>query len=217
MPSTVHPVKDASVGRNIHLNDDNRNTFSHPGWGRDDRTWEMIAAQYSRILIAWAMRCPATAIAETSAKDIADQVLARAWLALSAKDFPPFPNPAAFLSYLRMCVTHTAIDAVRASAVQAGTVQILMASTTTDPELALLDQLDRMALWGLVNSLVGTEQERVILIERYVLDLPPRRILARHPTLFADVTAIYTLVRNLCCRLRHHHGLRQLWDEHIVV
>ncbi len=213
----MHPVRDTSVGRNIHVNDDNGNIFSCPGWGRDDGIWEMIAAQYSRLLIAWAMRCPATAIAGASAKDIADQALARAWLALSAKDFPPFPNLAAFLSYLRMCVTHAAIDALRASAVQAGTLQVPKASITTDPDLALFYQLDRMALWDLVNSFVCSEQERVVLIERYVLDLPPRRIHARHPTLFADVTEIYTLVRNLCCRLRHHDELRQLWDERIVV
>jgi hypothetical protein len=114
-------------------------------------------------------------------------------------------------------VIHTAIDATRACAAQARTAQWLTVHEESDPEQTLLEQLDRTELWHLVNSLITTEQERVVLVERYVLDLPPRIILARHPALFTDITAIYSVVRNLCCRLARHGELRQLWEDYTAV
>ena len=182
----------------------------------DDTVWTAFATQYRRLLIAWAARCPATVASGESAEAIADQALARAWVALSAKGFSGFPTLAAFLAYLRRCVTHTAIDAARSWATPAQTATRLTVRESLDPEQALLEQLERAELWQLVNSLIATEQERVVLVERYVLDLAPRVILARHPLLFADVTAIYAAVRNLCCRLQRHRDLRQLWEEHLA-
>jgi DNA-directed RNA polymerase specialized sigma24 family protein len=180
----------------------------------DEAAWAAIVEQYRRLMIAWAVRCPATATSGESPEAIADQALTRAWLAIAPKGFAAFPNLAALLAYMRVCVTHTAIDATRTRAAQARTTQWLAVHEGRDPEQTLLEQLDRTELWRLVNSLITTEQERVVLVERYVLDLPPRRILARHPGLFTDVTAIYSAVRNLCCRLERHRELRQLWDEY---
>jgi DNA-directed RNA polymerase specialized sigma24 family protein len=183
----------------------------------DEAAWAAIVAQYRRLLITWAVQCPATATSGESPEAIADQALTRAWLAIAPKGFAAFPNLAALLAYLRVCVTHTAIDATRASAAQARATQWLTVPEASDPEQTLLEQLDRTEFWHLVSRLITTEQERVVLVERYVLDLPPRIILARHPTLFADITAIYSVVRNLCCRLARHPELRQLWEDAVAV
>ncbi len=77
----------------------------------------------------------------------------------------------------------------------------------------MLERLDRAELWRIIAGLVKTEAERVVLLERFVQDLPPRTILARHPTLFADVGAIYAAIRNVCERLRRNPELRRLYDE----
>jgi DNA-directed RNA polymerase specialized sigma24 family protein len=183
----------------------------------DEAAWAAIVAQYRRLLIMWAARCPATATSGESPEAIADQALTRAWLAIAPKGLAAFPNLAALLAYLRVCVTHTAIDATRARAAQARMTQWRTVHEGSDPGQTLLEQLDRTEFWHLVSSLITTEQERVVLVERYVLDLPPRVILARHPTLFADVTTIYSVVRNLCCRLARHPELRQLWEDTVAV
>jgi DNA-directed RNA polymerase specialized sigma24 family protein len=193
-------------------NTDADGLFGRAGQGCDETAWAAIVNQYRRRLIAWAVRCPATATSGETPEAIADQALTRAWLAIAPKGFAAFPNLAALLAYLRVCVTHTAIDATRARAAQARMTQWRTAHEGSDPEQAMLEQLDRTELWQLLNSLITTEQERVILVERYVLDLPPRIILARHPELFTDVTAIYSVVINLCCRLARHPELRQLWE-----
>src|SRR5262249_10108165 len=157
-----------------------------------------------RLLISWAVRCPATAESGESPEAIADQALTRAWLALSSKGFGSFPNLAAFLAYLRMCVAHTAIDAVRPQEAQVRLSQTLAVIEATSSEGRVIEQLERAELWQLISRLVRTEQERMVLVERFVLDLPPRIIQARHPTLFADTTAVYRAVRNVCSRLRRH-------------
>lgn len=130
----------------------------------DNAAWAAIVEQYRRLLIAWALRCPATATSGESPEAIADQALTRAWLAIAPKGFASFPNLAALLAYLRLCVTHTAIDATRARAAQARTMQWLTVLERRAPEQTLLEQLDRTELWHLVNSLITTEQERVVLV-----------------------------------------------------
>ena len=176
-------------------------------------TWTAIAEQYRHLMILWAARCAAMPLSGECAEAIADQALTRAWLALS-KGTATFPNRAAFLAYLRTCVTHTAIDAARAQTAQARPVHSLPSEASMCPEQLLLEQLDRTELWRTIYTLITTEQERIVLIERYVLDIPPRHILTRHPTLFADVASIYRTVRNLCDRLEHNAQLRQLWEEY---
>jgi DNA-directed RNA polymerase specialized sigma24 family protein len=132
----------------------------------DEAAWTQITERYRGLLIVWAVRCPATAASGESAENIADQALTRAWLALSSKGFGSFPNLAAFLSYLRMCVTHVAIDAARARATQARIAQWFTLRESKDLEQTVLEELERTELWQLINELVRTEQERVALVEQ---------------------------------------------------
>lgn len=181
--------------------------------GQMQLSWTAIAEQYRGLMIAWAARCWATAPSGESPESIADQALTRAWLALSRRGSAAFPNRAAFLAYVRTCVVHTAIDAARAHAAQTWAPQFQPNHPPLCPEHTLLAQLDSAELWRVLNGLITTEQERVILIERYVQGIPPRHILSRHPTLFVDIAAVYRAVRNLCDRLKRHIELRQLWEE----
>ena len=59
------------------------------------------------------------------------------------------------------------------------------------------DQFERQEVWRLAENAVTSEQDRVVLRETFVYDLPPRAILRRHPDLFTDAHAIYTTKRNL--------------------
>jgi hypothetical protein len=85
------------------------------------------------------------------------------------------------------------------------------------PEHDVIKRLGQAELWQLVMRHVTTEAERVALRERFVYDLPPRIILDRHPMLFPNITAIYTIIRNLRDRLRRDAKLAQLYAEHLVV
>jgi len=89
--------------------DNGKGRFGLTNSDSDAAAWTVIAERYRRLLIVWAVRCPATAASGESAEGIDDQALTRAWSAISPKGFGSFPNLAAFLSYLHMCVTHVAI------------------------------------------------------------------------------------------------------------
>jgi DNA-directed RNA polymerase specialized sigma24 family protein len=197
----------------MDINDDGYDLFRRAVQERDAEAWAMIAARYRRLLIVWAARCQAAQMAEETCEDLADRALARAWAALTPDRFATFPNLPALLAYLRTCVTTTAIDAARTRATHD---RLAQCADRTDPvslEQAMLEHLDQAELWGIVAGLVKTEAERVVLTERFVWDLPPRTILARHPALFADVTAIYAAIRNLCDRLRRNPDLCRFYNQ----
>jgi DNA-directed RNA polymerase specialized sigma24 family protein len=180
---------------------------------RDADAWAAIAVRYRRLLMAWAAQCQAAQAAGEPCEDLADRALTRAWAALSPERFTAFPNLSALLGYLRACVTATAIDAARAQMTHERAIQHTERNDSMSPEQIVLEHLDAAELWHIVADLVRTEAERVVLVERFVQNLPPRAILARHPALFADVMEIYRAIRNLCERLRRNPDLHRLYDE----
>jgi len=81
------------------------------------------------------------------------------------------------------------------------------------PEEIILDQWLHEELWRCVEAVIATPQERTVLIESFVYDLPPRVIHARHTALFADVAAVYNTKRNLLSRLQRNPMIRELRAE----
>jgi DNA-directed RNA polymerase specialized sigma24 family protein len=178
---------------------------------RDDEAWAAIYTHYRQLLISWARHASARAPAVGQYEDIADRALARAWSALTAEQFGQFPSLAALLAYLRACVGAAAIDAARAEATRERAYQKLELPLVTTPEELVLGAQSRDELWQLLNKLISSEHERIILIESFVLGLPPRTILERHQDRFEDVPAIYGAKRNLLNRLERSRDLRQLY------
>ena len=64
----------------------------------------------------------------------------------------------------------------------------------------------------MVIELATNSAERIVLLETFAWDLPPRAIQARHPLVFADVASVYRAKRNILARLRHNQELRYLYD-----
>jgi len=180
---------------------------------RDEQSWIESAARYRPLLAAWASRCSASAALTESYDDLADQAFARAWSALSPERFASFPTLAALLAYMRACVTTTVIDHARSELSRERIAQSIQAEEVTTPEQLIMDQFQRQEVWRLAETAISSEQERVVLRETFVYDLPPRAILRRHPDLFADAHVIYTTKRNLFDRLQRCPELRQVYQE----
>ncbi len=180
---------------------------------RDDEAWAAIYTHFRQLLISWARYASLRTPAVGQYEDIADRALARAWSALTAEQFAQFPSLAALLAYLRACVGAAAIDAARAEATRERAYQKLDPPLVTTPEELVLGALSSDELWRLINKLVSNEHERIILIESFVLGLPPRAILERHQDSFADMPAIYGAKRNLLNRLERSRALQQLYQD----
>ena len=200
------------------LHEDSYELFRRAIVEGDEQAWSTIAARYRKLMIAWATHCSAAYATGELCEHLADQAFARAWMALSAEQFSAFPNLAAILAYLRRCVTTTVIDAARSRAYyeRAFGDGAIEGGASVSTEQDVLERIERLAFWQLINSLTRTEAERVVLYERFVLDLAPRIILKRHSALFQDIAAVYAAIRNLCDRLRRHKQLARTYAEYLA-
>jgi DNA-directed RNA polymerase specialized sigma24 family protein len=178
---------------------------------RDEDAWAASVARYRPLLMAWASARSATLPTAERCDDIADQAFARAWRALSSAQCVNFPNLAALLGYLRSCVQATMIDFVRTEETQRRAIRRLNRDTAASAEQLVLEQIEREELWQIVVRLALTAQEYIVLVESFVLHLPPRVIQTRHADRFTDVWAIYQAKRNLLDRLRRNPDLRRLY------
>jgi DNA-directed RNA polymerase specialized sigma24 family protein len=176
---------------------------------RDEDAWIEISTRYRAMLIAWAGQSSVMGSIDEGCEDVADRALARAWSALSPARFRNFPNLAALMGYLRTCVSATAIDMARARAVRERAYQKLDPAVTATPEQVVIEEIERVDLWRAVLGAISCEQERIVLIESFQLNLPPRAILARHPELFSDVGEVYMAKRHLIGRLQRDPNVRR--------
>ena len=184
---------------------------------RDADAWADISRQYRGLLAAWAAQSSSRGLLTEQPEDIADQALARAWaaLSLSSARFSAFPHIASLLAYLRTCVRATVIDHAREQASQQRAAQSIESSgVSAAPEQAVLEELDRTALWQLIMDMTNGLQEQIIVRECLVYALPPRTIQARHPEIFTDVMHVYRVKRNLINRFQRNRDLQRLWQEH---
>jgi hypothetical protein len=180
---------------------------------REDEAWTAIHRHFRPLLVAWARQASSRAPAAEQHEDIADRALARAWSVLGPEQFAQFPSLAALLAYLRACVGAAALNEARAAATRERAYQKLAPPVVATPEDLVLGALERKEIWLLINKLISSEQERIILIESFMLGLPPRAILERHQDRFADVPEIYGTKRNLLNRLERSRDLRQIYHD----
>jgi DNA-directed RNA polymerase specialized sigma24 family protein len=181
---------------------------------QDADAWAAIAERYRRLFMRWISRCPSTDASGECYDHLADEALARAWRALSPERFDNFPSLAALLAYLRTCVVATIIDAARHRAAYDRLSQCVEPYGNLVMEEHVLARIERAELWRIAMCVAVSEAERVVLYERFVLDLPPRLILVSHPTLSPCIKAVYSTLRNLCDRLGRDKEFVQHFAEH---
>ncbi len=183
---------------------------------RDEDAWATIYDRYRSLLISRSHRCGAALLIGEYCDDIADQAFARAWIALSSARFARFSNLSKLLAYLRACVVAVVIDCSRTQTARERAMLRQEAHVFATPEQIVLDEIERGDLWRLSSSLAETRQERTVLVESFVLELPPRTIMMRHPDLFTDITHVYFAKRNLLARLQRNPELQRLYKDRLL-
>jgi DNA-directed RNA polymerase specialized sigma24 family protein len=191
-------------------------TFRRAILEHDADAWAELAARFRPLMIAWTNRACAAMVINELSEDLADQAFCRAWAALKPEQFANFPNAATLIAYLRSCVGATVIDCARAQSSRARAVQKIEIDEVLTPEQIVNAQMEHDELWHLVYCLLETDQDRIILIESFVYDLPPREILARHMDAFADIVDVYQSKRNLFNRLQRNVELRQVYEQLLI-
>jgi len=178
---------------------------------REHQAWEAIMGQYRGIVLAYVGQHSAAAMVRESDDYWVNRAFQRFWMAVTPDRFGRFPDLAALLKYLKMCVHSVLLDEVRAR--RAASISSLEDVPETIPEPrdaegAIVGKLAGQELWKAVNRELQDEPERVVAYLSFARDLRPSDIFERHPTLYAGVADVYRVKRNVIERLRRSPEIR---------
>lgn len=181
---------------------------------RDEVAWSHLFEQYAPLVDHWVRRSGAFTISGESSEFFVSAAFTRFWRAIPAARFASFPSLAALLNYLRRCATCVVIDTARAQSC----ADLLPEECVNwnDQRLGHADEeaterVSRQEFWGLVDHLLASEAERVVIRCSYILGMKPSEIYARYRDQFSGVEEVYTLKRALLTRLRKSPELRGLY------
>jgi DNA-directed RNA polymerase specialized sigma24 family protein len=178
---------------------------------RDDFAWEAIVGQYRGIVLSYVGQHTAAAMLHEPDDYWVNRAFQRFWGAVGADRFEQFPDLAALLKYLKLCVHSVVLDEVRArraaSLTSLDEVPESMPSRI-EAERGVIGKLTGQQLWEAIRREVQDEAEEKVVFLSFARDLKPAEIAERYPNLFPDVSDVYRIKRNVIERLRRSAAVR---------
>jgi hypothetical protein len=178
---------------------------------RDDDAWEAIMTQYRGIVLAYVGQHTAPTMMREPDDYWVNRAFQRFWTAVGPERFGQFPDLAALLKYLKLCVHSEVMDEVRSRKAASLTSLDELGETTPAPHNAERSALGKLAgeqLWEAILRELQDESERVVAYLSFTRDLKPSEIFSRYPRLYASVADVYRIKRNLIERLRRSEEVR---------
>lgn len=181
---------------------------------RDEAAWGHIFEQYAPLVEHWVRRTGAFAVSGESSDFFVSAAFTRFWQAIPASRFSAFPSLASLLNYLRRCATCVVIDSARARSYADLLPEECVNWNTqrlgyADEEAT--ERVSREEFWELVDGLLTSPAERLVIRCSFLLGMKPGDIYARYSDIFQGVEEIYTLKRAVLLRLRKSPELRGLY------
>lgn len=181
---------------------------------RDEAAWVRLFEQYTPLVEHWVRRTGAFTVSGETSDFFVGAAFTRFWRAIPPERFSAFSSLASLLNYLRRCAACVVIDAARTQSY----ADLLPEECVNwnDQRLGHADEeaterVSREEFWHLVDGLLESEAERVVVRCSYLLGMKPGEIYARWQSLFTSVEEVYTLKRAILGRLRRNAELRQLY------
>jgi hypothetical protein len=178
---------------------------------RDDDAWAAIMTQYRGIVLAYIGQHTAPAVLRESDDYWVNRAFQRFWTAVGPERFGQFPDLAALLKYLKLCVHSEVMDEVRARKAASVTSLDELGDTAAAPNNAERTALGKLAgeqLWQTILRELQDEAEQVVAFQSFARDLKPAEIFERHPRLYESVADVYRIKRNIIERLRRSIEVR---------
>jgi hypothetical protein len=185
--------------------------FSRAIVQRDDSAWSAIVGQYRGIVLAYIGQHTLAGMLHEPDNYWVNRAFQRFWSAITADRFARFPDLAALLKYLKLCVHSVLMDEIRARRV--GTLSSLedvpeTAAVRGDAEGSVVGRLAGEELWAAIIREMQDEPERVVAYLSFTRDMKPSDIFERHPRLYESVADVYRIKRNVLERLRRSAQIR---------
>jgi hypothetical protein len=178
---------------------------------REDDAWAAIVAQYRGIVLAYVSQHSTAAMLHEQDDYWVNRAFQRFWSAVGPERFDQFPDLAALLKYLKLCVHSVLMDEIRARrATPLSSLDEVPESAVgpTSAERGVIGKLAGEQLWAAISAELQGETEQVVAYQSFVRDLKPSEIFVRHPRLYASVAEVYRIKRNLIERLRRNPEVR---------
>jgi DNA-directed RNA polymerase specialized sigma24 family protein len=181
---------------------------------RDDAAWAQLFEQYAPLVEHWVRRTGAFTVSGETSDFFVSAAFTRFWRAIPAERFASFPTLASLLNYLRRCATCVVIDTARAHSF----ADLLPEESINwnhqrlghaDEEAT--ERVSRAEFWHLIDGLLASEAERVIVRCSFLLGMKPGDIYAQWGCLFSGIEEVYTIKRGVLSRLRKSPELRGMY------
>ena len=177
---------------------------------RDDAAWAAIMAQYRGIILAYVGQHSSASLLREPDDYWVNRAFARFWSAVGPDRFGQFPDLPALLKDLKLCVHSVLMDELRTRRAPPASLDEVPEATpsTSNDEHALIGRLSSEQLWRAILDELQNEAERVVAHLSFTRGLKPGEIYDRHPRLYADVSDVYRVKRNVIERLRRSPEIR---------
>ncbi len=173
---------------------------------RSDDHWQAFQESFHLDVRRWVLHHPAAAKLNASdhADDFVQDVFTRLFQA-NARHQLDFPNLAAALSFLRLCVNSVMLDGVRSRRRDTTSLDPELKIPSPDPFDPIIGNMRVEELWRMVEKCCTSSRElhlaRLLWIEGY----KPREIPQQFPDEFATIEEVRKMIGLLVQRLRRHY------------
>ena len=179
----------------------------------DDGAWEHLYAQYRTLVAYWVHCSGALASSGESTEFFVTAAFIRFWKAVTPERFPLFTGLSALLGYLRKCAISAVIESTRVQT--RGEVLPEEATAHDGPlqrsaEEEALERVSHAELWLYITSQLRNQAECVVFLESFVHGMKAKDVFTRHPDLFVNINAVYTVRHTIRVRLCQDEYLRRL-------
>lgn len=180
---------------------------------RSDTAWEYLYSHYSPLVESWVRRSGAFISSGETSEYFVVSAFTRFWRAVTPAKFASFATLASLLHYLQLCAGCVVIDSVRAQswaemlpeeAIPQGR------SPLAAPDEEAMERVNREEFWNYINAQLNDEAERIVVYNSFVMGMKPGDIYTGRPDLFAGISDVYNVKRNVLGRLSRNQEIRRL-------
>ncbi|MGB0386697.1 MAG: RNA polymerase sigma factor [Ardenticatenaceae bacterium] len=179
---------------------------------QDNQAWEALHQQYGRLIHSWIHGRTANTLSIEEREDLIQDIWTNFYSSLVKYSIPlnkNFKHVGALLSYLNKCVITAIIDHQRRLAKQKRIqkkLEMESHKSYSAPDASVLGRISEQkqveAVKEWIEKNVTDPKEQIVLVCSFEMELKPKEIYERYPTMFSNVQTVYRVKERLLKRAR---------------